>query len=757
MDRIKNEFVIDDGRIESIRENIEPEELHRDLLARIKEYHPSEDFSMIEDAYAVAYEAHKEQKRKNGEPYIIHPLYVSIILADLQMDKETIVAGLLHDVVEDTEWTSEQIAERFGQDVANLVAGVTKLTHEFKYNNKNDEQADNLRNMFVAMARDIRVIIIKLADRLHNMRTLEHMSPAKQIEKSKETMEIYAPLAQRLGISRVKVELDDLAFKYLEPEAYKDLVSQMVMEKESREAYIQDIVVKVRQIVSEAGISARVDGRVKHLFSIYRKMKNQNKALNQIYDLFAVRVIVDNPDDLYVVLGLIHRHYRPMHNRFKDYVANPKGNGYQSIHTTVFDTTAAQTPFEIQIRTIEMHKDAEYGIASHWKYKEQSNGKNVTNKEAEKYEWLRKILECLDEENNEKFLSLVTSDLDILNENIYVNSPKGKTVELPQGSIPIDFAYAIHSDVGNSMIGAKVNNQLVNIDYILQTGDIVDIITGNSNGPSRDWLSKVKTTQAKNKINQFFKRQYKEENIIKGREKCIAYCKSRGLDHEKLICDEYKKRLCEKYSFQNWEALLAAIGHGGVREGQIVNKIQEMYEKDHPHTLTDEELIESIHTNAEKKIKKSSHDGIVVSGVHDVAVRFGKCCNPIPGDKIIGYITRGRGISIHRTDCVNMKVLPEEERVRTINAEWSEEALATEKRLYTADILIYANERNGLLLELTRVLGEKGINIVNLNTNISKSNIGTINIQVQISDQDQLISVMDKLSNVEGVISVERS
>lgn len=757
---VSNDYIIDYGRIEDIGANIGPDVLYDDLIKRIKDYHPSEDFTAIREAYELAFNAHKDQVRKSGEPYIIHPLYVAIILADLQMDKETIIAGLLHDVVEDTVFTREDIEERFGADVAKLVAGVTKVTKDFKYSSKEEEQAVNLRNMFLIMAQDIRVIIIKLADRLHNLRTLEHMPPHKQVEKAKETMEIYAPFAQRLGISKLKVELEDLSFKYLEPEAYEDLVKQMVFTQEEREEYIANIVNKVKAIMDDAEIHAKVDGRVKHLFSIYRKMKNQGKTLDQIYDLFAVRIIVEDEEELYTVLGYVHKNFKPMNNRFKDYVANPKENGYKSIHTTVFDTTDAKAPFEIQIRTREMHVEAEYGIASHWKYKEESDGKKVSAKEVEKADWLRGLTECLEEEDNEKFLSLIHNDLDIFTENIYCSSPKGRTVELPSGSTPIDFAYAIHTDVGNKMVGAMVNNVRVSNDYSLKNGDIVEIVTSNqSNGPSRDWLKKVRSTQAKNKINQWFKRQQKDENIVKGKEKILEYCKSKNIDINAIITEDYKKRILESYSFKDWDALLAAIGHGGIKETQAVNRIVAMYEKDHPKTLTNEEVLESIKNNARHQGRNTQRTGITVNGTNDVEVRFGKCCNPIPGDDIVGFITRGRGVTIHRRDCVNMdfNLLSEEDRNRVIDADWQEEALEGILDNYIAEVTIFANERTGLLYDITKVLTEKDILINTLHTNISKKGVATMHLSFRIRSKEDLSRLVDKLGNIEGIIEIERT
>ena len=516
----KKEIVLEESKISELKEFMAPEDLYQVLVRHVKKYHPSDDISVIEKAYRVASDAHKDQKRKSGEPYIIHPLYVAIILADLEMDKETIVAGLLHDVLEDTVMTEEQMAEVFGMEVVQLVDGVTKLENIPLSSGSGSEsdarlemQAENLRKMFLAMAKDIRVIIIKLADRLHNMRTLKYQKPESQQRIAKETLEVYSPIAQRLGISKIKIELDDLSLKYLEPEAYYDLVNKIALRKSVRETYIAGIVAEVGRHIENAGIKAEIDGRVKHFFSIYKKMKNQNKTLDQIYDLFAIRIIVDSVKECYAALGVIHEMYKPIPGRFKDYIAMPKANMYQSLHTTLIG--AAGQPFEVQIRTFEMHKAAEYGIAAHWKYKEASDGKKVEGQEEEKLTWLRQILEWQrDTSDNREFMNLLKNDLDLFSDNVYCFTPSGDVKNLPAGSTPIDFAYCIHSAVGNRMVGARVNGKLVTIDYELKNGDRVEIITSqNSKGPSRDWLNIVKSTQAKNKINQWFKNELKEDNI----------------------------------------------------------------------------------------------------------------------------------------------------------------------------------------------------------------------------------------------------
>lgn len=751
--------------INTLAEFSAPAELYKALIERVKKYHPSDDISLIEKAFAIADEAHKEQYRKSGEPYIIHPLSVAMILAELELDKETIVAGILHDVVEDTVLTDKEITEMFGEDVALLVDGVTKLKN-LKFTSSNGDkspdkleiQAENLRKMFLAMAKDIRVILIKLADRLHNMRTLKHMPAEKQQRIARETLDIYCPIAQRLGISKIKVELDDLSLKYLEPDVYYDLVDKISVRKNVRESYIQSIVDEVSDHIKTAGIKAQIDGRVKHFFSIYKKMKNQDKTIDQIYDLFAVRIIVDSIRDCYACLGVIHEMYKPIPGRFKDYIAMPKPNMYQSLHTTLIG--ASGQPFEIQIRTFEMHKAAEYGIAAHWKYKEASNGKKVELQEEEKLVWLRQILEWQrDMSDNHEFMNLLKSDLDLFSDNVYCFTPTGDVKNLPAGSTPVDFAYSIHSAVGNKMIGARVNGKLVPIDYKIVNGDRVEIITSqNSKGPSRDWLNIVKSTQAKNKINQWFKAELKEENIVKGKEMLIAYCKTKAINMINIMKPEYMDGIMRKYGFKEWDAVLAALGHGGLKEGQIINKMLEFYERDHRRTMTNEEVLASV---AENNVGKSNagkpKKGIVVKGIDDVAVRFSKCCSPVPGDEIVGFVTRGRGVSIHRTDCINVISLPEMDRMRLIDAEWLASAVEANNEKYTADINIYANNRNGLLADISKALTEKNINILSLNTRISKQGVVTLTTSFEISSREELQHIIDKIRNIESVIDIERT
>lgn len=732
-----------------------PEVLYDDLIAEIKKYHPSTDMSDIEKAYKIAYDAHQGQKRKSGEPYIIHPLCVAIILAELEMDKETIIAGLLHDVVEDTVMTSEDVTREFGAEVALLVDGVTKLTQLNYQHDKIEVQAENLRKMFLAMAKDIRVIIIKLADRLHNMRTMQYQSPAKQVEKSRETMEIYAPIANRLGISKIKVELDDLAMKYLMPDVYEDLVEQVNINRPGREAFIKSIIKEVGMHISNAGIEAEIDGRVKHFFSIYRKMVNQNKTLDQIYDIFAVRIKVDTVKDCYAALGVIHEMYKPIPGRFKDYIAMPKPNMYQSLHTTLIASNGQ--PFEIQIRTYEMHRTAEYGIAAHWKYKE-GKGANTTANEEAKLSWLRQMLEWQTEmSDNKEFLSSVKNDLDLFSDNIYCFTPSGDVKNLPAGSCPVDFAYSIHSAVGNKMVGARVNGKLVTIDYQLKSGDRVDIITSqNSKGPSRDWLNIVKSTQARNKINQWFKQELKEDNIVKGKELITAYCKSKGINLSDINKPEYVEKALRKYGFRDWDSMMASVGHGGLKEGQVVNKLNEEYEKKKKTEITDKQVIENISKDDHKARQESvkNKGGIVVKGIHDVAVRFSKCCNPVPGDEIVGFVTRGRGVTIHRTDCINVLNFPESERERLIDAEW-EGIDATDT--YSAEINIFANNRTGLIVDLSRILTESNIEIKMMNSRVNKKGIATITLGFDIHGKEELSRITEKLRNVEGVTDIVRA
>ena len=758
-DHTKGLAVVDGHAVKSQEDYEDPNRLYDMLIARIRKYHPSTDVSMIEKAYKLAVKAHGDQRRKSGEPYIIHPLWVAIILADLEMDKETIAAGMLQDVVEDTKFTEEDIRREFGDEVALLVDGVTKLGRLSYSSDKLEVQAENLRKMFLAMAKDIRVIIIKLADRLHNMRTLQFMTPAKQKEKAKETMDIYAPIAQRLGISKIKTELDDLALKYSQPEVFYDLVNQINARKTEREEFVEQIVEEVSTHMKNANIKAEVNGRVKHFFSIYKKMVNQDKTVDQIYDLFAVRIIVESVKDCYAALGVIHEMYTPIPGRFKDYIAMPKPNMYQSLHTTLMSSVGQ--PFEIQIRTEEMHKTAEYGIAAHWKYKESNDGKkSVEAQEEEKLSWLRQILEWQrDMSDNREFLNLIKGDLDLFAEDVYCFTPQGDVKNLPNGSTPIDFAYAIHSAVGNKMVGARVNGKLVNIDYKIQNGDRIEILTSqNSKGPSRDWLNIVKSTQAKNKINQWFKKEFKESNIIRGKDMIATYCRAKSINVANIIQPKYQEIVQKKYGFKDWDSVLAAIGHGGLKEGQVVNRLAEEYGKDHRQAITDEVVLERVAEAAKNKVHiAKSKSGIVVKGIDDMAVRFSRCCNPVPGDEIVGFVTRGRGLSIHRTDCINMIHLSESERARLIPAEWETEVTEKSGGQYLAEIKMYANDQQGLLMEISRIFTEENVDVKSMNVRTSKKGTATIEMGFIVHGREELERIVKKLQQLSGIIDIERA
>ena len=704
-----------------------PEELYEELLRRIRKYHPSDDLSLIEKAYHVAKQAHEGQMRKSGEPYIIHPICVAIILAELEMDKETIVAGLLHDVVEDTVMTTEDVTREFSAEVALLVDGVTKLTQLNLSQDKIEIQAENLRKMFLAMAKDIRVVIIKLADRLHNLRTLQYQSPAKQVEKARETMDIYSPIAHRLGISKIKIELDDLCMQYLYPDVYTDLQKRIDERLLEREAFITKMEDEVKECIREAGIQAEIDGRVKHMFSIYKKMKTQGKTLEQIYDLFALRIKVESVMECYAALGIIHAKYKPIPGRFKDYIAMPKANMYQSLHTTLIGNEGQ--PFEIQIRTYDMHRTAEFGIAAHWKYKE-SGSANVS-KEEEKMNWLREILEWQnDTKDNREFMSAVKTDLDVFQDQVYVFTPAGDVKPLPKGSTPIDFAYLVHTAVGNTEI----------------------LTSANSRGPSLDWLNIVKSTQAKTKINQWFRQEHKTDNIQRGKNAVEEYCRVKGLSSAELLVPEYMEPTLKKYNFHDWDSLMAAVGHGGIKEGQIVNRLVEEQKKAREKSKSDEALVAEIRRG--KKVFEVPKDGIEIQGIHDIKIRFPKCCSAVPGDEIVGFITRGRGVSIHRTDCVNVVNMTEADRNRMIEATWAGGDTGAE---YVTEIDIFVTGRQGILYEITKIFKEAQVDIKGCTTRPSKQERATITMQIGVKSRDQLTVLTAKIRSVEGVIDIERT
>ena len=737
------------------------EQLYKELIDKIKTYHPSDDFSMVEKAYKLAVEAHKEQKRKSGEPYIIHPLKVAYILAELELDMETITAGILHDIIEDTPYTYEDIAHLFSEEIAALVDGVTKLG-KLSYTTKEEAQAENYRKMFLAMAKDIRVILIKLADRLHNMRTLNYMTPEKQREKAQETLDIYAPLAHRLGISKIRSEMEDLCFKYLNPDAYFDLAAKIQKKKEERDQFVQSMVQELQTKMNEAGIKGKVYGRTKHFFSIYKKMVNQNKTLDQIYDLFAIRALVDSVKDCYAVLGIVHTAYTPMPGRFKDYISMTKTNMYQSLHNTLIGPHGQV--FEVQIRTWEMHRTSEYGIAAHWKYKEgRANEKSSKAQKSEeaKLAWLRQIMEWQkDMSDNKEYLDTIKLDLNIYSTQVYAFTPQGDVIQLTKDSTPIDFAYMIHSAVGNKMVGARVNNKIVPLDHKIQNGDIVEIITSqNSKGPNRDWLAIVKTAQARTKIKQWFKKEEKEENIIRGREMILADIKKKGYQPQDLLRPEWEEIVLVKYDFKTWDALLAAVGYGGMKEGQVVNRLKDEYLKEKRKTQTAEDALKDFEKTIDQKpVKKhKSKSGVVVEGIGDVAVRFSKCCSPVPGDEIIGFVTRGRGVTIHRTDCINVINLSNEERGRLINAEWDTQFAKGESNTsYLAELKVVANDRVGLIVEISRQLADDDISVKGFNVRTTKDMQAILNVTIEIKTKEQLERVVTRLKNLRDVTEVER-
>ena len=730
------------------------EEAYERLKAGLSKYLDEKDLQLVERAYLIASRYHEGQKRKSGEDYIIHPLCVAMILANLHMDAETIVAGILHDAVEDTEYTLEQVKEDFSDHVALLVEGVTKLTELNLVNDKVEKQAENLRHMFIAMSKDIRVIIIKLADRLHNLKTLEYQNKEKQEEKAKETIEIYSPLAGRLGISRIKSEMDDLSLMYLNPKEFVEIQKGIKIRQEAREKFIEDIISSVKEKLDKADIKAEIKGRVKNLFSIYKKLHSRVKSLDEIYDLFAIRIFVDSIKDCYATLGVIHEYYTPIPGRFKDYIAMPKQNGYQSLHTTVIGKEGI--PFEIQIRTYEMDHVAEYGVAAHWAYKEQGNSAGVKNLEdLNEANWFKEILNANDEsEDSKEFLSYVKSDLDLFQQKIYCFTPQGDVITLPQGSTPIDFAYMIHSAVGNKMVGAKANGVLVPIDYEIKNGDQITIITsGNSNGPSSDWLKICKSAQAKSKIQHWFKKERKEDNISAGKDLVEKYAKSHRLDLSVLIKDEYLKPCFKKYTAETLEDIYAMIGHGGLKESQFLSKLEEKYNKKHAAEITDEEIVESIDQSKKKKSEVSG--GISVNGTSGLSVHYAKCCSPVPGDEIIGFVTRGRGITIHRTDCQNIMNIPDVEKSRLIEISW--DSSDGNKQNYLVTINIYVKNRKGLIVDISRLLTENNMDIENLETRKSKDENATIVVSFEINDKTELNTIVSKIRSIEGVIDVVRA
>jgi len=711
-----------------------------EVLNTARSYLSESDLKLIEEAYQLADKAHEGQIRKSGVPYIMHPIAVAGILANLHMDAVTIAAGLLHDVVEDTEFTLDDLRERFGNEVALLVDGVTKLD-KIKYKSKEEQLAENHRKMLVAMAQDIRVIMIKLADRLHNMRTLRHMSEEKQREISDETLEIFAPLAHRLGIASVKWELEDTALRYLNPQQYYRIVNLMQKKRAEREAYINEAAEAINEKLRELHIEAEISGRPKHIYSIYKKMVTQNKQFNEIYDLLALRIIVNDIRDCYAVLGIVHTLWKPMPGRFKDYIAMPKPNMYQSLHTTVIGPKGE--PLEVQIRTWEMHRTAEIGIAAHWAYKE---GKSfVQGSFAEKIGNLREIIQGGQEEtpNAQEFMESLKQDL--FSDTVFVFTPKGDVVELPKGSVPLDFAYRIHSAVGNRTIGAKVNGKIVPLDFALRTGDIVEILTSkHSYGPSQDWLKIAKSAHARNKIKQWFKKEKREENVAKGQQMVEAEIKSRGFDVKEVLTEENLKDAAAKFNFQGEEDMYAAVGYGGITAAQIVTRLTEKLRRER-----EEQAIPEFKAAATPKTSKSE-TGVKVRGVDNLLVRLSRCCTPVPGDQIIGFVTRGRGVSVHRRDCPNVQTETCNERL--IDVDWEVDL----KHNYNVDIEITGHDRNGLLNDVLQAVAETKTNISAVSGKADKTRLATIHMTISISNIDHLQKVVERIKRIKDIYSVRR-
>lgn len=714
-----------------------------DLLTKIKSYNPNCDEKKIGKAYVLSEQAHDGQLRSSGEPYFIHPEAVALILSDLSMDDDTIIAGLLHDALEDTDMTFEELEELFGTNVAELIEGVTKLK-KIKYKSKKENQAENLRKMVLAMAKDIRVVIIKLADRLHNMRTLEYMTRVKQIEKASETLEIYAPLAHRLGISTVKWELEDLSLRYLEPEKYYDLVKKIQKNRAERENVIQDIIVVLNVAMDELGIQGEINGRPKSIYSIYKKMYQQNKSFEEIFDLSAVRVIVDTSSDCYGVLGAVHTLWKPIPGRFKDYIAVPKANMYQSLHTTVIGPRG--DIFEVQIRTWDMHKTAEYGIAAHWKYKEGNTDKQSNFDE--KLTWIRQLMDWQsDIADSREFIDVFKEEFS--NDEVFVFSPRGDVIDLPEGSTPIDFAYRVHSAVGNHCIGAKVDGKLVPLNYKLKNGNIIEILTSSSsNGPSQDWLKIVKSSQARTKIKQFFKKEQRSQNIIRGREALEREVRKQGYTFNKILKEEWLKEISERLSFSSIDDMYSAIGFGSIQLTQIMPKLKEYYKEYYKV----EDAMEQFKDLEEKSVPKreSSAHGVIVKGVDNLEIKLAKCCNPVPGDDIIGYITKGRGVSVHRQDCSNLKSLEDADRI--IDVVWDN----TSNINYSVEIKIIAFDRPDYLAAVTQKLTEKNFTVTGMNARKEKDKTYIINIKVEINDTNQIKELIGTILSIKGTLDVYR-
>ena len=722
----------------------------KDILDRVKKNKRWPDTKIIQKAYSYALTHHGEQVRKSGEPYIIHPVDVAYTIADLGLDEKTICAALLHDIVEDTDVTYEDIKNEFGEEIAEMVDGVTKLK-QIQYASIEEHQVENYRKMFLAMGKDIRVIIIKLADRLHNMRTLEFLRRDRQIAIAQETMQLYAPLANRLGLYAMKWELEDLGFQYLYPEEYKELVKGIEQKREQRLKFIEKIMADIRVQLKKQHIEAEVTGRAKHLYSIYRKMMRDNKTLDQIYDLFALRIIVNSVKDCYTALGVVHEMYSPMPGRFKDYIAVPKPNMYQSIHTTLLGEKG--TPFEVQIRTWDMHRIAEYGIAAHWAYKEANygskKGQKVVSVQEDKLAWLRETLEWQQEmQDPQEFLETLKTEL--FEDEVYVFTPKGAIKVLPRGATPIDFAYSIHAEIGNHMTGAKINSKMVPIITPVKNGDIVEIITSdNSKGPSMDWLKFVKSSTAKNKIQQWFKKERKVENTEKGKDAIEKELKRIGISYTDLFKVEYINPMLERYKYKNLDEMYAAVGFGAISATRIIARMLIEYRKEHKEDKI-EEKIEELEVRKNKN-EKPSGSGIIVKGIDNCLVKLSKCCNPLPGDEIIGYITKGRGVSVHRKDCVNINELLKEEN-RIIDVQWYNQ----EKVKYTVEIEIYANDRNGLLADIVQKINDSKAKLLGVNARTNKERIALTEATIEIDSLESLNKIIREIRKIDSVYEVNR-
>ena len=721
-------------------------EMFESLLTKMREYHPSDDFSLISDAYRFAVCAHGDQLRKNGEPYMIHPCSVALLLADINSDIETITAGILHDVVEDTEQGYEDITNKFGREIADLVKGVTKLMN-LQYVSNEEEQAENFRQLFFAMAADIRVILIKMADRLHNLQTLEHMSREHQIKKAEETLDIYAPLAHRLGIAKLRYPLEDLSFRYLKPQEYTDLLLKLETRLSARQKFIDEIIAELTERFSKEGIEAKIIGRSKHLFSIYKKMISQSKSLDEIFDILAVRIIVRTKEDCYKSLGFVHDMYKPVSGRIKDFIAIPKSNNYQSLHTTAL---CDGKHFEVQIRTEEMERTAEYGVAAHWKYKSRKGGIIDNKSEEEKFAWLRQIIEYMSD--NREYLPGLKDEISIYKSHVYCFSPKGEVISLLAGATPIDFAYAIHSAIGNKMVGARVNSNIAPFDYELKNGDQVEIITSNnSRGPSMDWLKTATTAQARSKINQWFRKQNKEENIIKGKLALEKEAERKKTDlHELIGTKKWVEAVFNRYGLRDLEALYAAVGHGGLKEGSIINRLLEEQQKE--RKLTDlPKIAEEGIKAAEDKNQQSG--GILIQGLGGISLRLSKCCRPVPGDEITAYVSRGSGAVIHRTDCANILALSEYDRERLREAEWDMNA---QERVYIAGMRCVCGNRRTVLPDIAKSISDiDAVRIMDFSTR-GKEGETVINMSLEVKNNDQLEKISVRLRNIKDVYKVTR-